>query len=229
MLERLLHEAPQFFSYYNGILLLEAMLATFALSGVGCVTGFCAGFLVAVLRRTRGWALMPLRTALIVFVEFFRRVPVLVILMIVFFIFNISQLDISLFSVALIAMFLIAAAYIAEIIRAGFDSVHPTQWQAAESMNFTFWQTMLAVIIPQAWRVIVPPVFSFFLLYIKETALVSQLGVLELTYTGKVLNNKGFSAALAFGVVLILYFVLSYPLTRLGSHVEKRLAASRDR
>lgn len=228
MLERMIAEAPQFFGYYNIVFLLEAMLATFALSIIGCTTGFCVGFAVAVLRRTYGWSFLPVRGALIVFVEFFRRVPVLVILMIVFFVFSASQVDLSVFSVALVAMFFVATAYISEIIRAGFDSVHATQWQAAWSMNFSFWQTMRHIVIPQSWRVIIPPVFSFFLLFIKETALVSQLGVLELTYAGKILNNKGFSGALAFGVVLLLYFAMSYPLTRAGRWLERRLESPRN-
>jgi polar amino acid transport system permease protein len=96
-------------------------------------------------------------------------------------------------------------------------------------MNFTMLQTVRYVILPQAWRVILPPAFGYFVLFIKDTALASQIGVLELTYAGKVLNNKGFSAALVFGTLLLLYFVISYPLTRLGGFLEARLAPSRPR
>ena len=71
------------------------------------------------------------------------------------------------------------------------------------------------------------PAFSFFILFIKDTALASQIGVVELTYAGKVLKYKGFSAALVFGSILVLYFVLSWPLARFGVWMEKRLVASR--
>ena len=64
---------------------------------------------------------------------------------------------------------------------------------------------------------------------IKDTALASQIGVIELTYAGKVLNNKGFSAALVFGTLLVLYFVISYPLARIGARLEARLAYARHR
>jgi polar amino acid transport system permease protein len=83
------------------------------------------------------------------------------------------------------------------------------------------------VVLPQAWKVVLPPAFGFFVLFIKDTALASQIGVIELTYAGKVLNNKGFSAALVFGAVLAIYFAISYPLTRLGRRLEARLVVSR--
>ena len=132
-------------------------------------------------------------------------------------------------TVALIAVFLIAAAYLSEIIRGGFESVHKNQWDAASAMNFTMLETIRFVILPQAWRVILPPAFAFFVMFIKDTALASQIGVIELTYAGKVLNNKGFSAALVFGTLLLLYFAISYPLARLGARLEVRLARARHR
>jgi len=122
-----------------------------------------------------------------------------------------------------------STAFIAEIIRAGLESVHQNQWDTAMAMNFNLLQSLFLVIIPQAWKVILPPVFSFFLVFIKDTALASQIGVIELTYAGKMLNNKGFSPALAFGTILLLYFALSYPLARFGKWMEVRIATSRNR
>jgi polar amino acid transport system permease protein len=66
-------------------------------------------------------------------------------------------------------------------------------------------------------------------LFIKDTALASQIGVVELTYSAKVLNNKGFSAALTFGVVLLLYYMISYPLARFGAWLENKIAISKHR
>ena len=73
------------------------------------------------------------------------------------------------------------------------------------------------------------PAFSFFVLFIKDTALASQIGVIELTFAGKVMANKGFPAALTFGTVLVLYFALSWPLARFGRWMEARLAPARTR
>lgn len=228
MWQRIIEEAPDFFTYYNMIFLLEALLTTFLLSAVGCLIGFCLGFFLAVTRRTDSWTLMPFRFISIISIELFRRIPFLVTLMLVFFVFQLANVDISLFTVALISVCFIATAFISEIIRGGFESVHQTQWDTAAAMNMTLFQTLRYVIVPQAWKIILPPVFSFFILFIKDTALASQIGVVELTYAGKVLNNKGFSAALVFGSILVLYFALSYPLARFGIWMEKRLVPARN-
>jgi polar amino acid transport system permease protein len=229
MLSRIIEELPEFFGYYNLLFLGKAMLGTFALSAAGCIVGFLAGFVIAALRRAEALWLWPLKAIAILFVELFRRIPFLVTLMTVFFAFQLSGFDLSTFNVAVIAVCLIAAAFIAEIVRSGLDSVHANQWDAAAAMNMSYLQTLHLVVVPQAWKVILPPAFSFFILFIKDTALASQISVMELTYAGKVLNNKGFSAALVFGTILVLYFALSYPLTRLGARMEARLAPSRDR
>jgi polar amino acid transport system permease protein len=229
MLERILEETPRFFNYYNMIFLLKAMLTTFALSAIGCLVGFVIGFLLVICRRTTEWGLFPIRVLAMLFVEFFRRVPLLVVLMLVFFFFQLMGSDISIFSIGLFSVFFMSTAFISEIIRAGLESVHQNQWDTAMAMNFNLLQSLFLVIIPQAWKVILPPVFSFFLVFIKDTALASQIGVIELTYAGKMLNNKGFSPALAFGTILLLYFALSYPLARFGKWMEVRIATSRNR
>jgi polar amino acid transport system permease protein len=229
MLDRLLAELPQFFGVYNVLFLAKAALATVALSAIGSVTGAAAGLLLALIRVTRTPWLAPIRWLAFLVTELFRRIPFLVTLMLVFFAFQIAGFSLPLFVVALIAVFLIAAAYISEIVRGGFESVHRNQWEAAQAMNFSLMETVRYVILPQAWRVILPPAFAFFVMFVKDTALASQIGVIELTYAGKVLNNKGFSAALVFGTLLVLYFLISYPLARLGALLEAKLARPRHR
>lgn len=229
MLDTLLKELPEFFTYYNAIFLLKALLTTFLLSALGCLIGSVFGFALAVGRHTTSPILLPLRIGLMGFTEIFRRVPFLVTLMLVFFVCQALNLGMSMFAVALISVCLIGTAFIAEIVRSGFESVHNNQWDAAHAMNFSYLQTLRYVIVPQAWKIILPPVFSFFILFIKDTALASQIGVVELTYAGKVMNNKGFSATLVFGTILILYFLLSYPLARFGQRLEKKLAPVRNR
>jgi len=206
---------------------VQALAATFLLSLVGCVLGFLFGFVLAVTRRTTGWQLAPLRMLVIVFTEAFRRIPFLVTLMLVFFAFQAMKLETSVFTVALFSVCLIATAFIAEIVRAGLKSVHHNQWDAATAMNFTYLETLRYVVVPQAWKVMLPPAFSFFVLFIKDTALASQIGVIELTFAGKVLANKGFPAALTYGTVLVLYFLLSWPLARFGRWMEVKLAPTR--
>jgi polar amino acid transport system permease protein len=229
MLARILEEAPTFFGYYNLLFLGQAMLATIGLSAIGSLAGLVAGLAVALVRLPSGFLWWPLQAIAVLFTELFRRIPFLVTLMLVFFAFQLSGFNLPVFVVACIAVFLIATAFLGEIIRGGFESVHRNQWDAAVAMNFSLLQTVRYVVLPQAWRVILPPAFGFFILFIKDTALASQIGVIELTYAGKVLNNKGFSAALVFGTMLALYFLISYPLTRLGARLEARLVKTRHR
>ena len=229
MLDQILQELPRFFSYYNLLFFAKALGVTFALSAIGCVVGLSLGFLLAAVRLDTRPAGRPLRVASTVFVELFRRIPFLVTLMLVFFIFQGLNADLAMFTVALISVCLIATAFIAEIVRSGLESVHRNQWDAAVAMNFSYLQTLRLVIVPQAWKIILPPVFGFFVLFIKDTALASQIGVVELAFAGKTMNNKGFSATLVYGTVLALYFMLSYPLARFGKHLEKKLAPTRNR
>ncbi|SFN18289.1 amino acid ABC transporter permease [Variovorax sp. OV329] len=229
MLEQIIEELPRFFSYYNLLFFAKALGVTFALSAIGCVVGFTLGFALAAIRLTTRPAAAPIRFAVALFVELFRRIPFLVTLMLMFFIFQALNADLSMFTVALLSVCVIATAFIAEIVRSGLESVHHNQWDAAATLNFSYWQTLRLVIIPQAWKIILPPVFGFFVLFIKDTALASQIGVIELAFAGKTMSNKGFSAALVYGTVLVLYFALSYPLARFGKYLEIRLAPTRNR
>ena len=227
MMTQLIQEMPRFFTYYNLLFLAQAVGTTIALSAIGCLFGLLFGCLISTVRLTDKAWLAPLRWIALLFTEFFRRVPFLVTLMLIFFVFQLSGANLPLFVVASLSVTLIASAFLAEIIRAGLLSIHRNQWDAATAMNFGLLQTIRYVVLPQAWKMILPPAFGFFVMFIKDTALASQIGVIELTFAGKVLNNKGFSAILVFGTILILYFAVSYPLSRFGHYLEKRLAPSR--
>lgn len=225
----LIEEAPRFFGYYNLIFLGQAFAYTALLSLVGCGLGFVVGFGLAVLRNERIVGFAPLRWFATIYVEIFRRIPFLVKLMVVFFAFQLAGLDASMFAVAATTVALSASAFSAENIRAGLESVHKNQWDAAETMNMGGLTALRRVILPQAWAIIIPPSMTYSVGLVKSTSIASQIGVVELTYAAKILNQKGFSAAICFGTILILYFVLCYPLNLFASHLERRLAPSRHR
>ncbi len=229
MWSQIVEEWPRFATYYNFIFIAKAAGTTVALSALGCVLGSLIGLGLAVTRITTSRWLLPLRVVAIGFTEVFRRVPFLVTLMLCFFAFQSTGYDIPLFVMAAVSVTVIAGAFLSEIIRGGLKSVHQNQWEAAAAMNFSLLETIRFVVLPQAWRLVLPPAFGYFVMFIKDTALASQIGVIELTYVGKVLNNKGFSAALSFGAILVVYFLISYPLARLGALLEVRLASSRHR
>ena len=226
-MERILEQAPRFFSGPNLMLLLEAAGLTLAMTLVGCLIGFGLAFVLVFLRQTPGkWAL-PLRWICIAYVEVFRRIPFIVVIYLVLFFIQAVTPNASLFTIAVIAICLYAVAYTADIIRGGIESVPVTQVEAAQAMNLSRLQTNIRIVLPQAWPVIIPPAIAFAVSFIKDTALVSQVGVYELTFRGKELNNQGFSGLLVFGTIAFCYFLLSFPLSMLGQHLEKRLATPR--
>jgi polar amino acid transport system permease protein len=223
----ILAQVPRFFSSYNLLLLVEAALTTLLLSAVGCIVGLFFGTLLSLARLARSWFVLPLKIFAIVYVEVFRRVPFLVTLLLFFFGAQVLGFDLSPLTIGILSTSVISTAFVAEIIRAGLVAVRPSQLEAAAVMNFSAWQTLLFVRWPQAWPLILPPTFAYLVLFIKDTALASQIGVLELTQAGNILNTKGFSSLLVYSTILVLYFLVSYPLARLGAHLESRLGASR--
>ncbi len=229
MWDRLVEEAPRFFTYYNMIFVGAAIGRTLGLTILGCTTGFVFGFMIAAIRSTKARILLPLRLLVTVYVEIFRRIPFLVILFIVMFAIQVIIPAVSLFNIALMSICLLSTAFMSEIIRAGLESVPLQQREAAEVMNFGFLTTLLLVVLPQSWKVILPPGFAFMVMFIKDTALVSQMGVVELAFTGKMFVGRGFSPFLVYTMVLGCYFLISYPLSRLGAYLENRLATSRSR
>lgn len=229
MLDRIMAEWSSFATYYNFLFFAKAAGVTILLTAIGAILGSLLGLLLAIIRVTRHPVLLPVRMIAFSYTETFRRVPFLVNLMLFFFVLEALFTNIPLFYVAAVTTTLIATAYLSEIIRAGLLSIHRNQWEAARTLNFSFLQTIRYVILPQAWTVILPPGFAFFISFIKDTALASHIGVAELAYAGKVMNNKGFSPALSFGTVLVLYFLISWPLAKFGSRMEKSLASSRNK
>ena len=223
-MERIIEQIPRFFTPGNLWLLAESASYTLGMTLVGCLIGFLLAFLLVYIRQTPGNLALPIRFISIAYVEIFRRIPFLVVIYLVLFFIQTVTTDASLFTIAVSAICIYAIAYTAEIIRGGIESVPRTQIEAAETMNISRLQTTLTIILPQAWPVIIPPAIAFGVSFIKDTALVSQIGVFELTFRGKELNNQGFSGILVFGTIAMCYFLLSFPLSMLGQYLEKRLA-----
>ena len=224
MFEQIAEQVPLFFNYYNFVFILEAMGRTLSMAFIGCGIGLVFGFMIAVLRQSRSRLLFPARALAIAYVETFRRIPFLVIMFIVLFVIEPLMPGTSLLGIATVSVCLLSTAFLSEIIRSGIESVQELQIEGARALNFNSLQTLVMVILPQSWKVILPPAAAFIVMFIKDTSLASQLGVIELTFAGKMLVNRGFSPLLGFGAILVCYFVLSYPFSRFAAYLEKRLA-----
>ncbi|MCQ4159506.1 amino acid ABC transporter permease [Roseomonas sp. GC11] len=223
MLAQLAAEAPRFFTLYNLLFLGQAALNTLMVSFLGCALGYGLGFLLALLRQRHVMPWAAPRLLALGWTEWFRRIPFLVLLMCVFFGLQLLGTESSLFTVALAAVALRMSALAAENIRAGLEAVPERQWEAALTMNMTPLSTLFRVVLPQAWRVILPPSTIHAVSMIKETALVSQIGFLELTFAARMLNQRGFSAFLCYGTILVIYFLISWGFAQIGRQAERRL------
>jgi len=216
-------EAPRFFTWWNLRFLALALGNTLMASVAGCAIGYAAGFALAMLRLPQLVGFAGLRVAAIFWVEIFRRIPFLVLLLLVFFLSQFARLEAPLWAVAVTAVALRMSALAAENIRAGLETVRPTQWEAALTMNIPALTALRRIILPQSWRVILPPSIVHVLSMVKETSLVSQIGFIEITFAAKMLTQRGFSALLTYGTALVLYFCVSWALASLGHWAERRL------
>jgi len=221
--DMLLAEAPRFYTWWNLRFLAIAVGNTLIAAVAGCSIGYAIGFLLAVLRLPQINPVAPLRAFCILWVEIFRRIPFLVLLLLVFFLSQFARLEAPLWSIAVTAVALRMSALAAENVRAGFETVRRTQWEAALTMNLPGLTTLRRVVLPQSWRVILPPSIVHVLSMVKETSLVSQIGFIEITFAAKMLTQRGFSALITYGTALVLYFIISWALANLGRWAERRL------
>jgi polar amino acid transport system permease protein len=197
---------------------------TLLLTVIGCTAGLIGGFLLAYARGSKGTLAAPLRWGATAFVEVFRRIPFLVTLFLVLYTAQMIVPRAPLFWVAVVSICLLCSAYMAEIVRSGMESVPAPQIEAAEVMNFSRWRITWMIVLPQAWKVILPSAVSYMVMFVKDTALASQAGVFELMFAGKALANRGLDPFLVFATVLFAYFAISWPLARFGGWLEARLA-----
>lgn len=180
--------------------------------------------LIAVVRTLRGPVWLPVRVLATVYVDVFRGLPLLIVLYLVGFgvpSLNLQGAPTSPFTLCIIALVLTYTAYVAEVFRAGIESVHPSQRAAARSLGLTHAQTLRFVVFPQAVRRVLPPLLNDFVSLQKDTSLVSVLGVIEVVLTAE--NQKSLDFKFVHLVMAGLIFVaLTVPLTRFTDWIARR-------
>ena len=208
-------------------LMLKAAGTTLWLSVLGMAIGTAGGVLVALLRRSRFRAL---RLLALLHTEFWRSVPILIVMFFAFFGTPlVLGLDLSPFAAAATALALHASATMAEVVRAGLGSVGRGQWEAAQAAGMGAVQVMRHVVAPQALRVVLPPSVGVFVTTVKESSLASVIGLIELTRTGLLVRDStdgGFAPLLALAA---LYFAMNYAVSLLGLGLERRFHVGRRR
>lgn len=159
-----------------------------------------------------------------IYVAFVRGTPFVVQIFIIFFILPEWGIQLEAFPAALVAMAIMGSAFICEIVAGGINAVPKGQWEAAVSSGLSFVQQLRLVIVPQSMRVILPPLVGQYVLLIKDTSVVSVIGVMELTRVGWVTVVRIPEGLMVFSLVGILYFSISYPLILLSNYLEQRMA-----
>ena len=202
-------------------LLLKGLWMTLKLCLVVVPLGVIGGLAVAV---TYSFHVRWLNWLLIVYVDFFRSFPPLVLLILVFYGLPFIGLEVPNFVAVLIAFLLNTSSYFGEIFRAGIESVGRGQWEAARSTGMNTLQTMVYVILPQATRNVAPDLTSNTLEVIKFTALASVVALPELLRMGRVAQGITYNSTPLIAVALI-YLAMLWPLVRLLSRMERRMLA----
>jgi len=198
---------------------------------------FIGGFFIAVIalslaliRTTKSPALTPFRFLATAYVDIFRGAPLLLIILLVGFgvpALRLAGLTSNVIVLGTVAVVLTYSAYVAEVIRSGIMSIHPSQRAAARSLGLTSGQTMRFVVLPQAIKRVIPPLLNDFVSLLKDTGLVSILGVTDAVRAAQINASRTFNYT-PYVVSAILFLLITIPLTRYIDRVIRRSSAKQN-
>jgi polar amino acid transport system permease protein len=201
------------------LFLLPAVPQTIKITLVSFVLALLLGLLVGIVRIARSLPWTWLGRA---WVDGIRGVPLLVLIFFIYFGLG-RILHLPQFLAGVVAIGICYSAYVGETIRAGIQAVPRGQWEAARSLGLSAGQTMRHVILPQAVRIVIPPVMNDFIACLKDSSLVSIIGLRELTRAGREYSSGTFVDFQTWLVVGFLYLAMTLALSRLSSMLEARL------
>ena len=212
-----------FLEKYSAYFLRGAEI-TIVLAFFAVLFGTILGLALTLLRRSKFKPISLIATA---YVEFVRGTPLLVQIYIIYIGFpKLIGVDMPDMTVGSVALALNSAAYISEIIRAGIDAVDKGQMEAARSLGMNQGLAMFNVVIPQAFKNILPALGNEFISVIKESSMVSVIGVAELMYNAGVVRGNTALGLEPVIIAAVIYFILTFTMTRALGYVERRMKAS---
>jgi polar amino acid transport system permease protein len=203
-------------------LLLEGLGVTVMLGLVSIVAGLVSGLLMALLRL---YGPAPLRMLARVYIDVFRSIPLLVLLVLVYYALPFVGVRFTSFTAAALALSMVSCAYTAEIFRAGIEAIPKGQFEAADAIGLSFFSSMRDVILPQAFRIVVPPLTSNCINVLKDTALASVVAMPDLLKQATQAQALAANPTPLIGAA-VLYLLLLLPLVRLVGYFETRHRAS---
>jgi polar amino acid transport system permease protein len=203
-------------------LLLEGLWITMLLGAVSIIAGLVTGLLMALVRL---YGILPLRAAARIYIDVFRSIPLLVLLVLVYYALPFVGIRLTSFTAAATALTLVSCAYTAEIFRAGIEALPKGQFEAADALGLGFFSSMRGVILPQAFRIVVPPLTSNCINVLKDTALASVVAMPDLLKQATQAQALAANPTPLIGAAF-LYLLLLLPLVRLVGYLEARHRAS---
>lgn len=209
------------------LLLINGLAVTLKITFFAVILGFILGFGVAVVRNIydNTKKLKFLNFLCNIYITVIRGTPVVVQLLIIYFvIFSSVRIDKSF--AAILAFGINSGAYQAEIFRSGINSVPKGQMEAGRSLGFSYPQTMITIIMPQAIKNILPTLANEFIVLMKETSVASYIALDDLTKAGDVIRSRTYSAMMPFLAVALLYLIMVMLFSYLVKLLERRLARS---
>ena len=204
--------------------ILEAFWLNVRLFLVVEVLVLVVAVLVAVVRVVPSPAMAPLKVVAVVYTDVFRGTPTLLVVLLVGFgvpALNLTGMPTSLFWLGTIALTLSYGAYVAEVIRAGILSVHPTQWASGRALGLSYGRTLRHVVLPQALRRVTPPLLNDFVSLQKDTALLSVIGLVEALRQANIYSSRDFNFT-SLVVAAVLFIVATIGLARLTDYLTIR-------
>jgi polar amino acid transport system permease protein len=209
------------FGFPEFLFILEAAKWTLGLSLIAFIGGAIGGLLVA-LARTSESAFA--RGSATVFVLIFQGTPLLLQLFLIFFGAPVLGIDVNPWLAAGAALILNTSAFLGEIWRGSIQAIPRGQWEAAQALGLQYVARMRDVVLPQAFKIALPPTVGYMVQVIKGTSLAAIIGFTEVTRAGQIINNATFQPLMVFSLVAGIYFVLCWPLSLLAARMERRQA-----
>ena len=212
---------------------LEGVKNTLIIAAMSVVLGVVFGTLMAIMRMCR---IKPLKWFAVAYIEFVRGTPLMVQLMFIFYglpMIGIEFPDISWipnfsrFMAGIVAMSINSCAYVAEVIRSGIQAVDDGQMEAARSIGFKYGESMRLVILPQAIKNILPALGNEFVTVIKESSIVSVIGISDLMYGTNGVIALTYRSLPCLAIAACMYFILTFLSSRLIAYFEKRMKHGR--
>ncbi len=208
--------------------LLAGLWMTVKISLITIVCGSILGFVVGMLRTVGGW---PISATLGIYIHALRGTPFLIHLYVIYFVLpstGISWLQLEAFPAAVIALSLYTSTYVAEIVRSAIQAVPRGQAEAARSTGMTASQSMWHVVLPQAVKMMIPPMGGVYVIIIKGTSIVSVIGISELVRAGEHATQRHPRELMViYGMTALLYFAYCYPVLRIARWAETKFGSVR--